>query len=68
MSLVMTPPVVSIPRNRVSQEQPGDETKSTHGKGANVNEKETGTTLFTGKNTALNGSTVGNSLIRVDTL
>ncbi len=52
INLVKTPPVVSIPR--VS--------------GVNIDEDDISGSFRTRENTTLNGSTVGNSLIGVDTL
>jgi hypothetical protein len=63
----MTPPVVSIPE-RVSI-VPGTKLKRrTKGKGTNIDEEESGSTLLAREDSTLNSGSVGDGLVRVDSL
>ena len=71
MSLVKTPPVVSIPAcaRIVSCGQSNDERMGrTEGEGAHVDEDDVSESLLSGKDTSLNGSSVGDGLVGVDSL
>jgi len=62
----MTPPVVSIPKSQYWIT--GKVETRTKGQGADIDEKNTLASLFTGKDTTLDSGTVGDGLVRVDTL
>lgn len=68
-----TPPVVSIPTRGakdqlVAPKQRAGSLGRTESEGADINEDDISESLLSGEDTSLNSGTVGDSLIRVDSL
>jgi hypothetical protein len=73
MSLVKTPPVVSIPVERATKSAPCgaaecEESELTESEGADIDEDNISESLLSGEDTSLNGGSVGDGLIGVDSL